>query len=44
MPATKWICTCCGKRISRPDSMGRPDPGKCPRKNGDKPHSWTKNR
>jgi hypothetical protein len=24
--------------------QGRPMPGKCPRKQGDKPHSWRKNR
>ena len=24
--------------------QGRPLPGKCPRKTGDKPHSWVKNR
>ena len=38
-----WICTCCGKKTARSASAGRPDPGRCPRKSGDKPHSWVKN-
>jgi len=47
MPKIKFIeykCTYCGKTITKGAVMGRPDPGKCPRKTGDKPHSWVKNR
>jgi len=40
----EYMCTYCGKKETRSSSMGRPNPGKCPRKKGDKPHSWTINR
>lgn len=40
----EWMCTHCGKKEIRFVSAGRPQPGKCPRKNGDKPHTWTVNR
>lgn len=40
----EYMCTYCGKKETRSPSMGRPEPGKCPRKNGDKPHSWVINR
>ena len=40
----EYICTCCGKKEIKTNLQGRPMPGKCPRKEGDKPHSWRKNR
>ena len=40
----EYMCTYCGKKEIRTPSMGRPQPGKCSRKNGDKPHSWVINR
>ncbi|KOA20325.1 hypothetical protein CLHOM_12370 [Clostridium homopropionicum DSM 5847] len=40
----EWMCTTCGKKELKSETTGRPNPGKCPRKTGDKPHSWTKNR
>ena len=40
----EYMCSFCGKKEVRTDAMGRPAPGKCPRKEGDKPHSWRKNR
>ena len=40
----EYMCRYCGKKTNRMDSMGRPDPGKCPRKQGDRPHSWVVNR
>lgn len=40
----EYMCSQCGKKQTRPKAMGRPDPGKCPRKQGNKPHSWVKNR
>ena len=43
-PRKEWMCTACGKKEIRYVSAGRPQPGKCPRKKGDKPHSWTVNR
>ena len=33
----EYMCSHCGKKETRFVSMGRPQPGKCPRKNGDKP-------
>lgn len=40
----EYMCSHCGKKEIRFVSMGRPQPGKCPRKKGDKPHTWTVNR
>ena len=47
MAQTKHVeyqCTWCGKRVIKVDGTGRPLPGKCPRKGGDKPHTWVINR
>lgn len=40
----EFMCKYCGKKEIRMESMGRPKPGKCPRRNGDMPHSWVVNR
>lgn len=40
----EYMCSYCGKKEIKSDLQGRPMPGKCPRKQGDKPHSWRKNR
>jgi len=40
----QYICTYCGKKVLRHKEMGRPDPGKCPRRKGDMPHRWVKNK
>ena len=40
----EYICTYCGKKVVRRAIIGRPEPGKCPRKLGDRPHSWIRNR
>ena len=40
----EYMCSHCGKKEIRFVSMGKPLPGKCPRKQGDKPHTWTVNR
>lgn len=40
----EWMCTHCGKKQSVLEGRGRPSPGKCQRKQGDKPHTWVKNR
>ena len=45
--AAKFIqyqCSWCGKTETRPVNMGRPNPGKCPRKDGNKPHTWVINK
>lgn len=41
----EWMCTACGQKTVRPESMGRPMPGTCPRAliKG-RPHRWVKNR
>lgn len=48
MPSDKkfveYMCTHCGRKEVRPKTGGRPMPGKCPRKEGNKPHTWVKNR
>lgn len=40
----EYMCSYCGKKQIRAEHEGRPLPGKCPRKQGDRPHSWRKNR
>ncbi|MBQ3545367.1 MAG: hypothetical protein IJA34_10350 [Lachnospiraceae bacterium] len=40
----EYICTYCGQKVVRSRLIGRPAPGKCIRKQGDKPHSWRQNR
>ena len=40
----EYMCSQCGKKETRYASLGRPNPGKCPRKQGDKPHTWVVNR
>lgn len=40
----EYMCSYCGKKVVRSSSLGRPAPGRCPRKQGDKPHSWRQNR
>lgn len=39
----EYMCSHCGKKETRFVSMGKPQPGKCPRRQGDKPHVWTIN-
>ena len=40
----EYMCIYCGKRVMKPQEFGRPDPGRCPRKSGDKPHTWRINK
>ena len=40
----EYMCSHCGKKEIRNTSMGRPLPGKCLRKQGNKPHTWIINR
>lgn len=42
--AIEYMCSQCGKKQVKLKTMGRPEPGKCPRKTGNRPHSWVKNR
>ena len=40
----EYMCRWCGKKEIKAEAFGRPLPGKCPRKEGDKPHTWLVNR
>lgn len=40
----EYMCSYCGKKEIKSEWTGRPSPGKCPRKQGDRPHSWRRNR
>lgn len=40
----EYKCTFCGRNETRQKEQGRPSPGTCPRKTGNKPHSWVINR
>lgn len=40
----EFMCTYCGTKIWRHSNMGKPYPGKCPRRNGDQPHRWVVNK
>ena len=41
---TEYMCSYCGKKVMMAAGAGRPQPGKCPRKQGDRPHTWRINR
>lgn len=40
----EYMCTYCGKKEAKWKDHGRPLPGTCPRRSGDQPHRWVKNR
>ena len=40
----EYMCRYCGKKEIRTNLQGHPMPGTCPRKTGNKPHSWIRNR
>lgn len=40
----EYMCTYCGKKVTRGATFGRPSPGKCPGKSNGGPHSWVVNR
>lgn len=40
----EYMCTYCGHKETRKEGMGRPMPGRCPRREGNKPHRWVINR
>ena len=44
LASVEYKCSYCGRTETRGGMSGRPDPGKCPRKTGDKPHSWVINK
>ncbi len=40
----EWMCKYCGCKELRNETLGRPMPKNCPRRKGDQPHVWVKNR
>ena len=42
--AVEYMCNYCGQKRLRGVNGGRPDPGKCPRRQGDQPHRWVQNK
>ncbi len=44
MKQIQWMCTHCGRKETRNENVGRPMPGKCPKKPFKGPHTWVKNR
>ena len=40
----EFQCRYCGAKTTLAINRGEPNPGRCPRKQGDKPHSWITNR
>jgi len=42
--AIEYMCTYCGKKVARTVNGGRPDPGKCPRRQREQVHRWVINR
>lgn len=40
----QFMCTYCGKIITKRIDFGRPLPGQCPRRNGKLPHRWVINK
>lgn len=40
----EYMCSYCGRKTTKSILSGRPEPGKCPRRKGDSPHSWVINR
>lgn len=46
---TEYMCSWCGKKVTRLSALGRPEPGFCPKKGKgpdgkNKPHTWVINR
>ena len=37
-----WTCSWCGAKAMREFTFGKPEPGRCAKKSGDKPHTWVK--
>lgn len=40
----EYMCVYCGRKTRRGLTLGRPDPGKCPRRKNNMPHRWVINR
>ncbi len=40
----EYMCRYCGTKKVSSVRNGRPQPGRCPRKKGDQPHTWVVNR
>lgn len=44
MKKIEWMCTTCGTKTLRSENLGRPNPGRCPKKPNKSHHTWVKNR
>ena len=42
--AIEYMCAYCGQKRLKGITSGRPDPGKCPRRQNNLPHRWIKNK
>lgn len=40
----EYMCSYCGRKMTKGENTGRPLPGVCPRKQNGGPHSWRVNR
>ena len=40
----EFMCTHCGRKVTKPAIAGRPEPGKCPKRTPGQPHRWVVNR
>lgn len=44
MRRIEWMCTTCGRKVTRGEQSGRPLPGICPKKPNKSHHTLVKNR
>ena len=40
----EYMCAYCGSRQNRQISIGKPQPGRCPKRTNGQPHRWILNR
>ncbi len=40
----QFMCTHCGMKVIRGEALGRPSPGRCPKRKDGRPHVWVKNK
>lgn len=40
----EYMCSYCGKKVTAPETMGKPVPGYCLRRGKNQPHRWIVNR
>lgn len=42
--SVEYMCSHCSTKAVRHAGQGKPQPSKCPKRQGNKPHVWTVNR